>query len=323
MKTRLPFLFLILAVAGLVAPQASAQSSSGGGGVVEREVHFYSEGVLCYGKLFLPQGFSDSSKVAAVVLAPGARQTAASLEKYADDIAAHGMLAMTFDYRGWGKSGGFLYSGETVRWDDRLRFSQTTTKMRIRRKRLEPQLQALDIRNAMTYVQGEAGVDRARIGVWGSDLSGGEAIVVAATDARVKAIVAQFPTLDPSDSLRDTQRKAFAPTVEQQATMIKLARSGAAPTTSRAADAMSAEESKLALAEYHPFWYLEQIPATTAVRFVVAEKNADAGVAAAAAAKLVKGAVDLVRIPVATQALDDHARDIAIHAAAEWFAKSL
>jgi uncharacterized protein len=303
MKTR--FIRLLTAALALSTSTADAQTS-----VTQREVQFYSEAVLCYGKLFLPTGISDANKVAAVVLAPGARQTSASLDKYAADVAARGMIAMTFDYRGWGKSGGFLYFGEPVQWDDRLRFSQTTTKMRILRKRLLPQAQVIDIRNAITYLQGEAGVDRARIGVWGTDLSGGHAVTVAGSDARVKAIVAQIPMLDG----KNTPRKAFAPTAEQQAAMIKLARTGAIPASSQSASAMNAEESKLAFAEYHPFWYLDQIPQTTAVRFIVTHDDVNA----VAASKLLKGAVDVASF-TDTRTLEGQASELA----AEWFLKSL
>jgi dienelactone hydrolase len=293
---------LLASLAGFVDAQAAST----------KEVHFYSEGVLCYGKVYLPDAHSESSKLPAVILAPGARQTSASLEKYASEFAARGVVAMTFDYRGWGKSGGLLYFGEPVRWDDRLRFSQTTTKMLIRRKRLEPQLQLIDIRNAITYLQGEVGVDRARIGLWGMDLSGGHAVVVAGFDARVKAIVAQNPSLEG----KDIPRKAFAPTAEQQAAMIRLARTGTAPATVQTATAMNAEESKLAFAEYYPFWYVDQIPQSTAARFVLAATNADATTEANvnAATKILKGTTDIVKSPNV---------DAAASAAAEWFAKNL
>jgi dienelactone hydrolase len=291
------------------------------GSVTQREIHFYSEGVLCYGRLYLPENYGDTSKVAAVVLAPGMGLTSTSVEKYAADIAAHGMLAMAFDYRGWGKSGGFLYFGEPVQWDDRLRFSQTTTKMIIRRKRIEPQLQLTDIRNALTYLEGEPGVDRGRIGVWGTDLSGGHAVVVAGTDARAKAIVAQLPALGG----KNMPRGAFAPDAKQQASLVGLARSGAAPTNAREATTRNAQESKLALAEYHPFWYLDQIAPGTAVRFIVAGRDSDSSIDAnaTAASALLKGPVDVLRIPDARHLLDDKATDAAIRSATEWFAKNL
>jgi uncharacterized protein len=228
---------------------------------------------------------------------------------------------MTFDYRGWGKSGGFLYFGEPVQWDDRLRFSQTTTVMRIRRKRLEPMLQVTDIRNALTYIEGEPGVDRARLGVWGTDLSGGHALVVAGMDARVKAIVAQLPML----AGRGIAHSAFAPDAKQQTEMIQLARSGAVPSSAREAASRNAEESRLALAQYHPYWYLEQIAPTTAVRFIVAGSDSDHGIEenVAAASRELKGPVDVVQLPEAKHSMDQRSTASAVHASTAWFEKKL
>ena len=50
--------------------------------------------------------------------------------------------------------------------------------------------------------------------------------------------------------------------------MVKLARSGAAPTTDAAAAAMNSEESKLAFAEYQPFRIVDQIPKDTAMLYL-------------------------------------------------------
>ena len=142
-----------------------------------RDVKFFSEAVQCYAKIFLPKGFTRGEQGARGRARARARcDTAASIDKYAAQLAARGLVAMAIDYRGWGKSGGFLYLAEPVRWDDRLRFSQHTANVRIRRKRLIPEAQILDIRNAISYLQGEPGVDRARIGVWGADLAGGHVI---------------------------------------------------------------------------------------------------------------------------------------------------
>jgi dienelactone hydrolase len=308
---------LALAVLSLCAgvPRVRAE------GVAQSDVHFYSEGVLCYGKLYLPSGYSDGSKLPAVIMAPGSGKTSASLAAYAADLAAHGILAMTFDYRGWGKSGGFLYFGEPVRWDDRLRFSQTTTAMRIRRKRIEPQLQVTDIRNALTYIEGEKGVDRARLGVLGSDLAGGHAVVVAGSDARVKAVVALVPMLDG----RTSPRKAFAPDARQQAQMVKLARAGSAPASAHEASERNTQETRLALADYHPYWYLEQVAPSTAVRFVIADHDPDTGIEqnVSAALKVLKGPVDVARIPDARHLLDQKPTDAAVHASTEWFEKNL
>jgi dienelactone hydrolase len=230
---------------------------------------------------------------------------------------------MAIDYRGWGKSGGFLQTVDQVKTDDRLRFSQLTAKVRIRRKRLIPQQQILDIRNALYYLQGEPGVDRARVGVWGDGMAGGHIVVIAATDARIKAAVAQTPTIEG----KDTPRKASAPKGELLIAEQKRARTGQIPPVTGAARASLDLETRLALAEYHPFWQVEQIPQKTAVLFVIAENDGQATNEnnAIAASKLMKGPTDVFRVPGASHSQMDSgaAFDKAANAAAEWFLKHL
>ncbi|MGE0132214.1 MAG: alpha/beta hydrolase [Blastocatellales bacterium] len=287
--------------------------------VTARDVRFYSEGIQCHGKIFTPNGFSAESKAPAVVLAPGWGETAASIEKFAAHFAARGLVAMVIDYRGWGRSGGFLQTVDEVKTDDRLRFSQMTAKIRIRRKRLIPKEQILDIRNALYYLQGEPGVDRERVGVWGAGMAGGHLMVIAATDARIKAAVAQTPVIEG----KDTPRKAFAPTGELLLAEQKRARAGFLPITRALADV----ETRLALAEYHPFWHVEQIPQKTAVLFVIAEKDSKVNneTNAIAASKLLKGPTDVVSVPGVTHGRIDSgtAFETAANAAAEWFLKHL
>lgn len=256
-----------------------------------------------------------------MVLAPGWGDTETTIEKYAAAIAQRGMVAMAIDYRGWGKSGGYLYLAENVRYDDRLRFSQHTAKMHIRRKRLIPEDQILDIRNAISFLQGEPGVDRARIGVWGVDMAGGHVIAAAGIDPRIKAVVAQVPIING----KDAQRTLMLPKPDQQAAMIRLARNGEAPATPVAAMAVSLEETKLALTEYHPFWFADQIPQTTAVLFVVAEKDSkvDNEANAVATSKKLKGTTEVKTIPGSLHAMTGKTAEAALAAAAEWFAKYL
>ena len=291
-------------------------------GVTAREVRFFSEGVACYAKVFTPKGLTADGKAPAVVLAPAPGDTAASTEKYAAQFAGRGLIAMAIDYRGWGRSGAFLYVAEPVRWDDRLRFSQHTARVRLRRKRLVPEAQILDIRNAVSYLQGEPGVDRNRIGVWGIDAAGGHSLTVAAIDIRVKAAVAQVPLIEG----RDVPRRAGRPDAEGQAQMVKLARTGQAPAYPESAAVMNALEARLAQAEYHPFWFVDQVPETTAVLFIVAEKDVKVNneANAIAASKLLKGPNGVTVISGAAHGLaSPGAFEAAVEAAAAWFQRYL
>jgi dienelactone hydrolase len=238
-------------------------------------VVFFSEGIKSHGKLFLPAGFSETGNVPAVVVAPGVGQLATTVESQASAIAQRGMAAMAIDYRGWGKSGALIYLADPVRWDDRLRFSQHTAKVKLRRRRIHPEAQVIDIRNAITFLQGEPGIDAARIGVWGSGLSGAHVVMIAANDARLKAGAA----VQRWEDGKGVERRAFAPSAAQQAAMVRLARSGSVPSGDAAAAAMNADESKLAFAEYQPFRLLDQIPKGTAMLYL--DSNAGAIVKAA------------------------------------------
>jgi hypothetical protein len=81
------------------------------------------------------------------------------------------------------------------------------------------------------------------------------------------------------------------------------------------------------MAEYHPFWHVEQIPQKTAVLFVVAENDTKVNneTNAIAASKLLKGPTSVVTVPGATgkQIYNGAAFDTAVGAAAEWFLKHL
>lgn len=268
-------------------------------GVTARDVTFYSEQIQCHGRLYLPKGFSTAGRFPAVVLAPGWEQTAAAIEADAAELASQGLVAMAIDYRGWGKSGGFLYPASTIHVDDRLRFSQHTTAVRIQRKRLIPDHQVLDIRNAVSWLQGEPGVDRARIGVWGTDRAAGHVIMLAATDARVKAGVAVRPII----AGRGAPAAAWAPSRALLLDEIHRARIDPATESGKANEI----ETRAALALYLPFQWLDRVPTQVAILFLADATDADV----AAAAKALTG-------PTSVAPVSGGAR-----AAAEWFVKFL
>jgi hypothetical protein len=56
--------------------------------------------------------------------------------------------------------------------------------------------QIADWRRAISYLQQRPEVDEDRVGLWGTSYAGGHALVLGATDRRLKAVVAQIPTTD-------------------------------------------------------------------------------------------------------------------------------
>ncbi|MDZ4762393.1 MAG: CocE/NonD family hydrolase [Alphaproteobacteria bacterium] len=170
-------------------------------GVTAKSVVYYSDGVACYAKIFYPKGFDAASKpgLPAVVMGQGWAGTHVSIEKYAARFAERGLVAMAIDYRGWGNSDGYArvispvaLAGGMERDENRHKIVENATVW-IKRTRLLPKDQQEDYRNAISFIQGEAGVDPERIGIWGSSFAGGNSLAVAGQDARVKAIAIQIP----------------------------------------------------------------------------------------------------------------------------------
>ena len=61
------------------------------------------------------------------------------------------------------------------------------------RQEIIPSLQCSDISDAITYAQGREDVNKEKIAIWGTALSGGHALYVGAVDRRVKAVLSQVP----------------------------------------------------------------------------------------------------------------------------------
>ena len=91
------------------------------------------------------------------------------LEKFAEVFVNAGMCVLVYDNRNFGESEGAP------------------------RFEVNPELQVSDLSDAITYVQTKSQVDANKIGLWGTSFSGGNVIVAAAIDERVKCVVAQVP----------------------------------------------------------------------------------------------------------------------------------
>jgi dienelactone hydrolase len=244
-------------------------------GVTEREVTYYSDGTACYAKIFFPKAFSAQGKTAGVVLGQGWAGTHFSIEKYGARFAERGLVAMVIDYRGWGASDGFVsvtgsgrVGGDYHR--DEKRFTEAKADIVTRRTRLLPLKQVEDYRNAISYLQGEPGVDPERIGVWGSSFAGGHAVVVAALDARVKAVVSQVPAVG-SRSRPSGPYKLEGKLLDDA---VRRARTGqgAEYETGYSFRRMVDVETQQAVAEYNPITYVPNVGARPAL-FIVAEKD--------------------------------------------------
>ena len=136
-----------------------------------REVWFPSGGVRCAADLYLPEG--AGSPVPCVVMGHGGSGTKRlGLPAYASKFADGGIAALVLDYRGFGAS-----EGEP-------------------RQVIDVDGQRDDYRAALRHVRGLRDVDARRVALWGTSLSGGHVLAVAATDPGVAAVVSQVPVID-------------------------------------------------------------------------------------------------------------------------------
>jgi dienelactone hydrolase len=198
-------------------------------GVTTKEVVYYSEGVPCYAKIFYPKGFNpQTARLPAVVLGQGWAGTHVSIEKYAAAFAKHGLVAMAIDYRGWGNSEGYVrlispndLGGGMEKDTSRHKIIENATVW-VKRTRLDARDQQDDYRNAISFIQGEPGVNPDLIGVWGSSYAGGNSLAVAGQDARVKAIAIQIPGI--GGNPEGTPPQTYSGPILQDA--IKRARTG-------------------------------------------------------------------------------------------------
>jgi uncharacterized protein len=129
-----------------------------------------TDGVELAGELWLPERASADSPVPGVVMSHGFSATRAmALPRFARAFAAAGIAVCLYDHRNLGGSGGSP------------------------RQAINPWHQTLDMGVVLGQLAGRAEVDAGRLGLWGSSFSGGEAIALAATDRRVRAVVANAP----------------------------------------------------------------------------------------------------------------------------------
>jgi uncharacterized protein len=139
--------------------------------VARNDIAFDADGTALRGWLYRPAP-ATGAPAPIVVMAHGwSLVKEAYLDRYAEVFSAAGLAVLVYDHRGFGDSDGMP------------------------RQEIDPWRQVEDCRHAITFAASLDGVDPARIGLWGTSYSAAHAIQVAATDRRVKAVVAQVPGL--------------------------------------------------------------------------------------------------------------------------------
>ena len=148
-------------------------------------VRFHSQGSALAGTLLLPDA-AARGPVPGIVQGPGwlGLRDAKLYTPYHEAFLAAGFAVLVFDYRGFGDS-----EGDATY--------------------LDPMGQVADWQNAVTYLGSRPEIDAKRIGAFGSGgTGGGNAVLVAGLDDRVKAVVSQVPVADGRDWLHRMRRES-------------------------------------------------------------------------------------------------------------------
>lgn len=162
-------------------------------GVTTKQVNFYVDGgTRLQGKIFYPRDFDSKASYPGIVVAHGINALAIGIEKYAAKFAERGMVAMAFDYQSYGFSDSgadelLLLAPDTT--TDANPVSVKEAPVRIKRTNLNNVEELKAFRAAISYMQGEPGVDPDRIGSWSSSNGGTVSSALVGTDGRVKAAV--------------------------------------------------------------------------------------------------------------------------------------
>jgi dienelactone hydrolase len=157
--------------------------------IERRSVTIWSEGSRLAAEVIRPVGGEGSRP--AILLCHGWGGLKEHLaERYAVPFAQAGYVCLVFDYRGWGGSDGRMIS--TAETPPLLEAGEQAVKVRVLRELVDPLDQIADIRACLAWLMTEEGVDPARVGLWGSSYGGGHVVVIAGTDERPKAVVAQI-----------------------------------------------------------------------------------------------------------------------------------
>lgn len=150
------------------------------------DVSFSSEGNILKGWLYHPDTVSGDTP--AIVLTHGFTGVKEQyIDKYAEFFASAGFYALAYDHANFGESEGTP------------------------RQELDPVLQRRGYRDAITFLLSLPGIDKNGIGIWGSSISGGHVIEVAAIDRRVKCVVAQVPQISGYESSLRRVRSDLVP----------------------------------------------------------------------------------------------------------------
>ena len=142
---------------------------------MRQDIEFKSEGVTCRGWFFTPDEGKPPFPCITMVMGANYVKEFPIIKVHTEEFLRHGLACVVADYRSFGASDG------------------------LPRQHLDSWGQVEDSRNAISFAETLPNVDPERLGLWGTSVGGGHALIVAAMDSRIKCTVSIFPIVDGYD----------------------------------------------------------------------------------------------------------------------------
>ena len=160
-------------------------------GIDQKTITFWSDGSRLQGTIFTPKGIALEEKLPGILLIHGWGGHRGNLNKnYAPHFAKLGFVVMTFDLRSWGESDGFFVAETTLPPVNSV--ANVDVSGQHIRSIVNPSKMLDHARAALSWFVAEPNLQANNIGVWGTSFGGSLAVVTAANDRRVKALVTQM-----------------------------------------------------------------------------------------------------------------------------------
>lgn len=169
--------------------------------VARKDITIWSQGVRLAGDIYKPVDQGAAEKLPGILMVPGWGGSKKNLEKnYAPYFAEQGFMVLAFDFKGWGESDGPLVALERLPATEKT--AELTLKATHIREFVNPFSMSEDVRAALNYLGAEPGVWPDNLGIWGTSMGGGLAMVMAGADDRIKALVSQMGPVNYKHNLK-------------------------------------------------------------------------------------------------------------------------
>lgn len=148
-------------------------------GTSVKKVNFSSEGESLVGDLYLPDNYDPAQRYPAIIVSGSwttVKEQMAGL--YAQKLAKQGFIALAFDFRNFGESGGSM------------RFHEN------------PKQKVEDIKNAVTFIQNLDIVNNEKVGALGICAGSMYTLIAASEDQRIKSVVTAASWLHDAEGVK-------------------------------------------------------------------------------------------------------------------------